>query len=238
MCPSSLNSPHPMPSTPLLRCLFCGHVNPGSAIFCMDCGTQLDLQPCNKCDAVDSRTSTNCHKCGAPFASIWAPIPAPEAPNASPETVHEHNVASVRPRRGWLVLVASAILVSVVVAGYTYIREPEQLAPRLAAPHVVVAMPSQPSSSAVPAQMDAMAKSTSLPLKLDIGNVDHEKDSSKAAPSAAPTPEAAANTTTVRSSSTANANVRSRPVRPVLKECSPAVATLGLCDPEPQQENR
>ena len=52
---------------PLLQCLFCNHVNPGAASFCNECGSQLDLQPCGQCGAVDSRQAKSCHKCGTPF---------------------------------------------------------------------------------------------------------------------------------------------------------------------------
>lgn len=52
---------------PILRCLFCNHVNPVEASFCNACGSQLDLQPCGQCGAVDSRTAKYCHKCATPF---------------------------------------------------------------------------------------------------------------------------------------------------------------------------
>lgn len=57
---------------PIFRCLFCNHVNPAEASFCNACGSQLDLQPCSQCGAVDSRTAKSCHKCGTPFAPALA----------------------------------------------------------------------------------------------------------------------------------------------------------------------
>lgn len=52
---------------PVLRCLFCNHINPTEASFCNACGSQMDLQPCGQCGAVDSRTASRCHKCETPF---------------------------------------------------------------------------------------------------------------------------------------------------------------------------
>lgn len=60
---------------PVLQCLFCKHVNPAEASFCNSCGSQLDLQPCLQCGAVDSRSAKRCHKCETPFA----PPPAAES---------------------------------------------------------------------------------------------------------------------------------------------------------------
>ena len=62
-----------MSQIPSLQCLFCQHLNPADAVFCDDCGGQLNLQPCDRCDAVDSRTATNCYKCGAEFSLPVAP---------------------------------------------------------------------------------------------------------------------------------------------------------------------
>lgn len=56
-----------MPSTPLLQCLFCKHLNPFDAIFCNECGKQLNLQPCKRCGAIDDRAAEKCFHCGASF---------------------------------------------------------------------------------------------------------------------------------------------------------------------------
>jgi ribosomal protein L40E len=60
-----------------VQCLFCHSLNPSGAAYCDRCDEQLDLQPCNRCGAVDHRTATVCHKCGGPFSSPVAPGLAP-----------------------------------------------------------------------------------------------------------------------------------------------------------------
>ncbi len=75
---------------PILRCLFCNHVNPAEASFCNACGSQLDLQPCGQCGAVDSRTAKSCHKCGTPFTlALTSELDALLAP-MSPNSPHPH----------------------------------------------------------------------------------------------------------------------------------------------------
>jgi ribosomal protein L40E len=66
-----------MSSTPPLQCLFCKHLNPADAIFCNECGTQLNLQPCKRCGAIDDRGAEKCYKCGASFT-----LPAQPQPDA------------------------------------------------------------------------------------------------------------------------------------------------------------
>ena len=60
---------------PTLQCLFCKHINPAEASFCNACGSQLNLQPCLQCGAVDGRSAKRCHKCDTPFT----PPPASES---------------------------------------------------------------------------------------------------------------------------------------------------------------
>jgi hypothetical protein len=133
-----------------------------------------------------------------------------------------------------------------MVAGFTYFLLPEKLV-RLEGPtQVVVGLPSQTPTSAVATQIDGKVVTTVLPTKPDIGNSNPENASVRASPSTAPVPATAASTSVMPFTSATNANAnakvkandRFRQERPDLKECAPAVATLGLCDPEPQQENR
>src|SRR5438045_8054184 len=46
-------------------CAFCEHRNRASAKFCNECGSPLQLRPCNQCSAVNHQAATNCHQCGA-----------------------------------------------------------------------------------------------------------------------------------------------------------------------------
>lgn len=62
---------------PPLQCLFCRRLNPADASFCNECGSQLNLQPCDRCGAIDNRSATNCYKCGAEFTV--PPAPGPDA---------------------------------------------------------------------------------------------------------------------------------------------------------------
>ena len=50
-----------------LQCPFCNHFNPGSASYCNDCGSPLDLQQCDLCGAINKRTASVCYKCGGAF---------------------------------------------------------------------------------------------------------------------------------------------------------------------------
>jgi ribosomal protein L40E len=66
-----------MSPAPSVQCLFCHSRNPLGANYCERCDEQLDLQPCNRCGAVDHRTATACHKCGGPFSVPVVPGFAP-----------------------------------------------------------------------------------------------------------------------------------------------------------------
>ena len=72
-----------MPLIPPLQCLFCNHLNPADASFCNSCGSQMHLQPCDRCGAVDKRSAKACYKCDSAFTLPAAsePEPAPVAPD-------------------------------------------------------------------------------------------------------------------------------------------------------------
>ena len=66
-------------------CPVCDHHNPFGAKFCNDCGSPLDLKPCNQCDAVNHQTATNCYKCGAECPALFTtPEATPVLPAADP----------------------------------------------------------------------------------------------------------------------------------------------------------
>src|SRR5439155_24958320 len=72
------------------RCLFCGHDNPAEAKFCNNCAEPLRLKPCERCDAINDASATNCHQCGAEIPAPLSPTDAAasdwlanEAPRAS-----------------------------------------------------------------------------------------------------------------------------------------------------------
>ena len=84
-----MDSPPPAPWTYAARaayfgdrvCPFCEHHNPAGAYFCNDCGSPLQLKPCNQCHAVNHQAATNCYKCGALFTKPGA---TPVLPAADP----------------------------------------------------------------------------------------------------------------------------------------------------------
>ena len=75
------------------HCLFCGHDNPAGAKFCNNCAEPLRLKPCERCDAINDASATNCRECGAEFpaplsstdavSSDWLATEAPRASSAS-----------------------------------------------------------------------------------------------------------------------------------------------------------
>lgn len=73
-----------MSSPPPLQCLFCNHLNPGGASFCNDCGSQMHLQPCDRCGAINKRTAKHCHKCESSFTLPGATGPEAERRLSSP----------------------------------------------------------------------------------------------------------------------------------------------------------
>ncbi len=89
---------------PPLQCLFCKHINPAGASFCNNCGSQLNLQPCGQCGAIDDRAAKNCYKCGADFTLPAAPgLEAPFAPAIAESdlTYPALNMANVAAQQTW-----------------------------------------------------------------------------------------------------------------------------------------
>jgi hypothetical protein len=69
----------PVPVVPSMAgstCRFCAHANPKGARFCNECGSQIDLMPCARCDAVNRADASVCHECGTVLAIPREPPPA------------------------------------------------------------------------------------------------------------------------------------------------------------------
>ena len=52
-------------------CNFCTHGNPDGSKFCNECGAQLNLAPCSRCDAVNTASARLCFQCGALLSSAF-----------------------------------------------------------------------------------------------------------------------------------------------------------------------
>ena len=68
------------------HCLFCKHQNPAGATFCNECGTQLNLQPCNHCGAVNFRAARNCQQC---HLELMVQAPPQSGDSAEPKTARK-----------------------------------------------------------------------------------------------------------------------------------------------------
>lgn len=197
---------------PPVQCLFCKHFNPAGASFCNDCGSQLNLQPCGQCGAIDDRAAKHCYKCGADLSSpAAAGLEAPFAPaipesnpsypalskaNAAPEqlahgvdepTSTDAGASPNRAQRGMRLALPALLLALFAASVYLYSGPSAQLPPTQYLP------PATPS-----APMPAGSADNTAPV--------------------------------------AESEAKSRQDSAVDGDCPPAVATLGLCSPTPKQE--
>jgi len=250
-----------MSSKSPLQCLFCKHLNPAGASFCNDCGSQLNLRPCDQCGAIDNRTAKNCYKCGAEFtlpaaSGLDAPLatailentltyPAlnnanlagPKAKQAMDGTTSsEMGVTASGPRLRTLIAVPALLLALLVTSVYLYYEPPSQLRPTQDIPQpapVISAapMPAESTPSVTAAQIDSALPATDAIPRLATGT-----GAPKKAPSLAPPDVDSAQT--VRPPSATVVEEKTRQDSPIFEECPQAVATLGLCSPGPKQENQ
>jgi ribosomal protein L40E len=246
-------------STPPLQCLFCKHFNPPGASFCNDCGSQLNLQPCDQCGAIDNRAAKNCYKCGAEFTLPAAPgldaplapailenrltypalnnanLAAPQAKQAMDGTVSsEMGAMSTGSRRRTLIAVPALLLALLAASVYFYYEPSKQLPPKQdiqqPVPTVSAApMPAESTPPVVAAQVDTDLPPTNTIPKLATTTVAPEK-----APALAPPGVDTALTVRLPSATVVEVNTRKDPL--IFEECPQAVATLGLCNPDPKQE--
>lgn len=217
-----------MSSTPL-QCLFCQHLNPADASFCNSCASQLNLKPCAQCSAVDNRSATHCYKCGAAFTLLKAaqqpalldkeltptlryPAYAPQALTALMTTQSPRTATGTR--RTWGVAVSALVLAAFALLIYNLMglsKPPARL-------------------SAMPQPQSAVAATTASRPKETPRPEENEKNTLQALP-----PPIADMVITPRLPATPMAKIQPR-LAPELKECPPAVAALGLCNPGKPQE--
>lgn len=214
-----------MSSQPPLQCLFCNHLNPAGASFCNDCGSQMHLQPCDRCGAINKRTARACHKCDAGFTLPAAPAPEPTPEPAPSPAVHDNQLAypvlnnvgvvneytlqpASRRRRSWRVAMLVLLLAAIAISGQYYFEQ------SAAFPKTQHAIPFDPLASGTPTASDVTpvpSRATSKPADPAVS---------------------------MRSSSTPDIEVKARHDSPIFKECPESVAALGLCNPTTKQENR
>lgn len=247
---------------PPLQCLFCNHLNPAGASFCNDCGSQMHLQPCDRCGAVDKRTARNCYKCGAgftlPAASEINSAPALVASQTADPSMDDFDRAQALttlipvqldetlsldkgamasgPRRTWRVAAMALLLLMIAVAVYFYMAQSVQ---RVSQPRPVQLPPSVSggpiTSGATPSPGEAPVDAASVPVATPrkLGAATSEPDEARPL---APAGAGAAMTARPSSVTGAEANVRQDP--PIFKECPQAVAALGFCSPDTKQEKQ
>lgn len=224
-----------MTSISSIPCLFCKHQNPSGAIFCNACGTQLNMQPCDQCGAIDARDARNCYKCGAEFPSSDAlqpaplpagspldtrdPVPDDASPVAlspgplslNPEALSSNTELPARKRR-WTT--AAVVLSAALIAGaslfYFNRGRPELITQKQGLNQPL----SQAQVNPLPAQAEAsVARAPAAPMT---------KPASRSGSAGAPAP--APSVVDVRGENNSLAS----------NDCPHAVATLGLCGSQPK----
>ena len=268
---------------PILRCLFCNHVNPAEASFCNACGSQLDLQPCGQCGAVDSRKAKSCHKCGTPFAPALASeldaLLAPMAPgphgeawdyssrieasvagakaifpaHAQPRAVNDRQLTVgetasgrlVQPTRAgnnWLVpgvalLAVAAAAMFAIVYQRPVATAPTQAAQPLAPPVAVLPAVLTPTTPATPATPPAAPEPAAKAEPVEAASPPKDLRAKAAVVTNKPkTVPARAVPRPVATQAAPPVPVPQPPQAPrrepaAIKNCSQALATLGLCNP-------
>ena len=249
-----------MSSIPSIQCLFCKHLNPAGAIFCNECGTQLNVQPCDQCGAIDARDAKNCHKCGGEFPSHAMPepgsvselltdgqdsaleSPALEAQPPDPmnvgreENAHDMHAAVTGSRRNWLLPAAAGLSLAVIaVAAFVYFNRvlPERIAQKPGVTQAVLERSAMPTGAQTtqPAPSEA-ALAPTRPVTEAARRAGAPGDAAGPAPPVADSP------ISVRSAPATDAGARAGQNSLASNECPQAIATLGLCNPGPAAEKR
>lgn len=263
-----------MSQIPSLQCLFCQHLNLADAISCDDCGGQLNLQPCERCDAVDSRTATNCYKCGAEFSlpatsghdllhtpaivdkepfyptSIDSGVEGSEAARPNHGLIYPHpekqpvdevlspetSATATRSRRGAPVAILAILLllITAAVSFYLYRGQPAQSAQTQGQKQAVTDVSGTPkrgesAPSTGVAGMDAALKPVNT-VQTPASGVNKPGKTLSLTPSSADAALAA------RPLPATDAEIKTLQDLSIVEKCPPAVATLGLCNPDTQQE--
>lgn len=230
-----------------IQCLFCQHLNPSDADYCDSCDGQLNLQPCDRCGAVDHRTAKNCYKCGSKFPSPGKPqydrllTPAIagvhdrpthaqlERPSTDKMLLPQTWASATPVRRGMPVGVVAMLLVlaATVVFVYLYRGDTEHRAQTLGPQESVVEVPgagqSRETATANRAAGWDASSTPAAPVRMPPGNANSPAKPSSTKQAASPLPAS-------------SAEMDAPQDQAVAEKCLPAVAALGLCNLDNQQK--
>lgn len=233
-----------MSSLPAVQCLFCNHLNPAGASFCNNCGSQMHMQPCDRCGALCKRSAKNCHKCGAGFTLPAAPTTEadsatafsarPDPAHSSPEPsgpdetgTSEIDATTTGLRHTWHAPLLVILLAAVTVSGYFFFERSESTGPNAKRQGSQGAVPSSQGRSGAAVSAALTASSIAAPLEAAMAPTEM---SAKPATGAAGLDSA--------SSSATDAEARIRQDPPAFKECPPALAALAICNPSAKHKEQ
>lgn len=248
---------------PPLQCLFCRHPNPAGANFCNDCGSQLNLQPCGQCGAIDDRAAKICYKCGAGFSvpaalgldTPFAPtineaaVTFPALNNAKVATEQDApsvdgtisinaGVSPTRPRGRMRMALPVLLLVLLSASFYFYGGFSAQLSPKQ---YLAPATSATSAISAAPMPARSTGNAATARLEPELVQTSRRPQIAAGtidldrAPSMVAPPVAGTKASSGPALG-AESKAQSRQHSPGVEDCPPAVATLGLCSSNPKQK--
>lgn len=216
-----------MSLSPPVQCLFCNHLNPAGASFCNDCGSQMHLQPCDHCGAIDKRTAKQCYKCGAEFTRPPVPEQEPEpAPARELETAP--TLLADPPDDPDLNTFAIAA---------THTPVPESVAQPVAGPASSPRWLTAMKSSRI-LRIAAVALLLAAIVKSGDYYAEQSAELTKPPGTIPPAPNVPATPVPKAAPATNEAAVARPPVPAPSTECPSPVAALGLCNPTTNQEGK
>jgi len=248
-----------------LQCLFCNHLNPAGASFCNYCGSQLHLQPCDRCSAHNKRTAKNCYKCGASFTRPAAseleseptllendapvptlhdvnlpkddvPMPKAEAQQVN-ETASVKRASSTTLSRNLVRGAVAAILLAAIVMSGDYYSERSAEFPKTEGV-IPYAPPMSDASTSTGSTPPAPATQPPAASVTTVTTPTLAAGTSGTDKARAPAPPVAAAPLPVRPSPPSVAGVITRQDPPPFKECPDALVALGFCNPGPKREGQ
>lgn len=213
-----------------ITCPFCDKPSPPGARFCSACGGALYLAPCPNCGAVNDVSAESCYQCRASLPGRKADDAKAFVP-ASAET----KVAGAGARYARIVAAVAALVVLGGLGYFAYHRHPPADPPPAARDNGTGAAP---DAALPPAHAQAAANDARPPA---VATTPGAPSTSEPAPKAAAAASARAGSPRAAASSPRvdRQTVESPRPKPAaapseipLRDCTPAVAALGLCQVE------